>query len=119
MTQKTPKPTNTAPRLHVSTYRLNAEELAQLRAAAEAAGLSQADYARQKLIGAPPRSKRKRVGADRVELTRLLAELGKIGSNVNQLARLANQGYFPAMELLRPALLELQVMRAALLEALQ
>ncbi len=106
-------------RLYVSTYRLTAAELATVRSAAEAAGVSIADYARQKLVKKPPRSTRKRHRADAAELAAILAQLGKIGSNLNQLARLANQGHFPAVAVLRPALDDLGVMRAALLEVLQ
>ena len=52
-------------------------------------------------------------------LARLLAEAGKIGSNVNQLARTANiSGDLPEVEYLAEILKEVRSIRDALMRAL-
>jgi hypothetical protein len=70
--------------------RLTPAERSTLDAAAERAGLSLAGYARSQLLAAPPVRQARRPPIERVELARLLAQLGKIGSNVNQIARALN-----------------------------
>jgi hypothetical protein len=70
--------------------RLTDAELATIEAAGERAGLSLAGYARSLLLSAPPVRQARRPPVERAELARLLGELGKIGSNVNQIARVLN-----------------------------
>lgn len=94
------------------------EELAAIEVAAERAGLSVAAFVRQRTIGsAGPRSTRQR--ADRAELCRLLGEAGKIGSNINQLARVANgKGQLPVAEELTRIGDEVRSFGAAIMAAL-
>lgn len=71
--------------------RTTADEMAQIRKLATARGLSISEMLRRAALGVrmPIR------GFDHthvVLLTRTLSELGRIGGNVNQLARLANTG---------------------------
>jgi hypothetical protein len=57
--------------------------------------------------------------ATRQQLARLLAETGKIGSNINQLARVANtNGDLPTERELESIWQEVSAMRAALMGAL-
>ena len=72
--------------------RLTPAERGALDGAAERAGLSLAGYARATLLTAPPVRQARRPPVERAELVRLLAQLGKIGSNVNQIARVLNSG---------------------------
>jgi hypothetical protein len=66
------------------------EEAAALRAAADRSGLSVGAYLRVAALGAAgPRAVR-RAPIERQELVRVLAALGKLGSNINQLAKIAN-----------------------------
>jgi hypothetical protein len=77
------------------TIRLTPEERAQIEAASEAASLTPGSYARNVLLGAPAPRQVRRPPVERRELARLLGELGKIGSNLNQLAKESNQGEPP------------------------
>jgi hypothetical protein len=98
--------------------RCTAEELADLRAAAEAAGFaSVGDLIRVRCLRS---ARAPRVSlADRQQFGRLLAEAGKIGSNVNQLARVANtNGELPAAAELESIWQEVNAMRSALMKAL-
>jgi hypothetical protein len=64
--------------------RCTPEEHARIDRAAREAGLTSSGYLRAVALGSPgPRSVR-RPPAEKEELSRILAELGKIGSNVNQ-----------------------------------
>jgi hypothetical protein len=72
--------------------RLTEAEHATIEAACERAGLSLAGYARSQLLSAPPVRQARRPPVERAELARLLGELGKIGSNMNQIARVLNGG---------------------------
>ena len=74
------------------TIRLDAQEREELERRAEAAGVSLAAYVREKCLGGSGPRSRRRPAYDRDELIRLLGQAGKIGSNVNQIARHLNQG---------------------------
>ena len=72
-------------------YKFPAERAA-IDYAAERAGLKPGSYARRMILGQPmPREARSR-HVNGPELARILGELGKIGSNLNQLAKDANSG---------------------------
>lgn len=80
---------------HVARMRCTHGELAQLEAAAERAGLSIAAFMRTQCLGtAGPRAQR-RPPVERAALAQLLAQLGKCGSNLNQMARALNRGDTP------------------------
>jgi HAMP domain-containing protein len=75
-------------------------------------------FMRHQAIGTPgPRSVR-RPQVDRAALARVLAAFGRIGSNVNQLARAANSGEIPARDELMEAAASVQSIRSALMQAL-
>jgi len=74
------------------TIRLTPDERATIDDAADRAGLTAGSYARQAVMGAPAPRQVRRPPVERKELARLLGEVGKIGSNLNQLARAANSG---------------------------
>ena len=94
-------------------------EFAAIHDAARAAGLSAAAYLRRQAIGAPGPRAIRRPPIERVELARLLGETGRLGSNVNQLARAANAaGDLPAAESLAETRDAVIAIRDALLRAL-
>ena len=68
-------------------FRLSEEEAAKVMRSAENAGLSLSAYVKKLAVS----SKVKPMVIDREQGRRLIAELGKIGSNVNQIAKVANQ----------------------------
>lgn len=75
--------------------RLTSEERAELDRRADAAGLTASAYLRACGLGdAGPRAARKPPVAKQ-EMVRILGQLGKIGSNLNQLARAVNRGADP------------------------
>jgi len=100
------------------TIRFTPEERASIDDAAERAGLTSGSYARQTLLGAPAPRQMRRPQIERRELARLLGELGKIGGNLNQLAKAANQGIAVYHNEILLALGGLKVLRGAILKAL-
>lgn len=75
---------------HFISVRCTAKEHAAIDEAATHAGLSIGAYLRSLALGSPgPRAVR-RPPIERKVLVRLLGHLGKLGSNVNQIARVVN-----------------------------
>ncbi len=74
------------------TIRLLPEERAQLDEDAARAGMTTGAYVRQVLLDAPiPKQSRRIAANDNIGIIgKYIGELGKIGSNLNQLARAAN-----------------------------
>jgi len=94
-------------------------ERAAITERANQAGLAVGAYLRNQALGTPgPRSVRK-PPVERKELARLLGWLGKLGSNVNQLAHGFNRDrVVPGFHQLLAIRLEVGEMRAALMKAL-
>lgn len=101
------------------SVRCTAKERATIDEAAQRAGLSVGAYLRTLALGSPgPRAVR-RPPIERRELARLLGHLGKIGSNLNQLARAYNSlGRLPTRPELIQAREDIGTMREALIKAL-
>jgi hypothetical protein len=106
------------PRTVIVRYRATpGEHEATLQAAGEA-GLSLGAYVRQQTIGtAGPRAKR-RPSPDRVLLAKVLAELGKSGSNLNQIAYGLNRDELAHLPELHAAIVEHRACVAAIMRAL-
>lgn len=104
--------------LHLPPVRVSAEELERIAAAAAEVRLALSSYIRETLLGSPaPRAVRKKPPDHRV-LSRLLGELGHVGSNLNQLAHAANAGIDVHVTALGSALDDLKSVRDALMRAL-
>jgi hypothetical protein len=101
------------------SVRCTAKDHAVIDESATSAGLSIGAYLRALALGgAGPRAVR-RPPVERKELARLLGHLGKIGSNINQLAHAYNRDrLLPGLAELVAIRLDVGVMRAALLRAL-
>ena len=124
-----PRPKNTAPwrgRRRVSdaktsfiSIRCTAKDHAVIDENATRAGLSIGAYLRVLALGtAGPRAVR-RPPVERKELARLLGHLGKVGSNLNQLAHAFNRnGWVPAFAELNAMRQQVGEMRDALMMAL-
>ena len=99
--------------------RCTAKDHAAIDEAAGRAGLSVGAYLRTLALGTPgPRAVR-RPPVERGELGRLLAHLGKLGSNVNQIARAVNATRnLPSWPELAEIRAEISKMREALMKAL-
>jgi hypothetical protein len=100
------------------TIRLSPEERAAIDQAADRSGLTPGSYARQVLLGAPVPRQVRRPPVERRELARLLGEIGHVGSNLNQIARLANMRDEVDATELAETLVGLGVVRDAILKAL-
>lgn len=77
-----------------TTLRLTADERAALDAAAEASGLGPCSYARRAVMEAVGRTadvRRRPDGLARA-VTQALGDLGRVGNNLNQIARHVHQG---------------------------
>lgn len=105
-------------RTKLAMIRLTPEEHEQAESAASDAGLTLSSYARAQLLnGAPPRSVR-RPPVEKQLLARVLGQLGKAGSNVNQIARFLNFGDEVLNEDVRATILEIREAVAAVMHAL-
>jgi hypothetical protein len=101
------------------SVRCTPDERVLIDMAAARAGLSIGAYLRTLALGkAGPRARR-RPPVEKAELARLLGALGKIGSNVNQLAAAFNaSGRCPQLAELTALRRELEQIRDAFMEAL-
>jgi hypothetical protein len=80
-------------RNHVLKARFNDLEAAAIREMADRSGLSVGSLIRHATLNAPPpRRARPRPQVEIQTLVRVLGELGKIGSNINQYAKSRNMG---------------------------
>jgi len=95
------------------------EEYAAILGRASEAGLKIGSFLRSLALGDPGPRAARRPPIERQELARLLGELGKIGSNVNQLARGFNRdGILPGFPEILAAQRDIRDMRTALMKAL-
>lgn len=110
--------TNKRQRTKQCLVRLTSDEYACVAEKADRAGLPTAAFLRAAALGeAGPRAQR-RVPADRQALLRILGQLGKIGSNINQIAKRLNSGGPADLPLLQEALGAYLEMRGAIYAAL-
>jgi hypothetical protein len=98
--------------------RCDDDEFEAISANADRAGLSLAGYARAAMLGdAGPRARRRRP-ADQAALLQILGQVGRIGGNVNQIAKQLNKRDKLRVPELRNALKAYLAIRAAIYEAL-
>ena len=94
MTQDTKKPrkSETRKRNHVKSLRLDDQELSTFLKNAQEAGMSPGDYFRMKCCGTTPRRSKKIEGqVDEKIFVSMMGQLGKWGSNLNQIAKAINK----------------------------
>ena len=105
-------------RRHLIQFRVDDDERTAIEAKADRAGLSIGALMRHLGTGrVGPRAVR-RVPLDRRALAHVLAQLGRYGSNVNQLARIANEsGEVAALAVLQQVQADAREMRNVLMEA--
>ena len=94
------------------------DERAEAEARAERAGLSLGGFFKAAALDTPAPRQVRHPSVDRVELARLMGAIGKIGSNVNQLAHQANMGSWPDARMLQDACSDIHWMRDAVMQAL-
>ncbi len=108
-------------RTRIVQFRVSDAEYEALSMAAENADLPVGSYARKVLLAARPSRVKRMPSYDTITLTRLLGEFGKVGSNLNQIARLHNAGRpdFIRKGELEETLRSLESARTALMNALR
>ena len=103
----------------VLRIRCSTPELAELDARARKSGLSIGGFVRAVAFGSAGPRAVKRPTVEKEQLARLLGEIGKLGSNVNQIARHVNATRdLPTVQELDEMRSELVAMRAELMRAL-
>ena len=110
--------TDTRQRTKQCLVRFTEEEFADVSGKADKAGIATAAFLRAAALGnAGPRAQR-RPPAEQQLLRQILGHLGKVGSNVNQIARQLNSGERAAVPELREALAAYLDLRDAIYRAL-
>lgn len=103
----------------VLQVRLTESELAQIEAMADRVELTAPSYARSFLLDAPAPRAVRRPAVDTAQVAKLLADLGKVGSNLNQIAYHLNSGTSSVSpQAVESALADVAEMRDACMEAL-
>jgi hypothetical protein len=77
-------------KLHMVTTGYDAAEFAELDEAASRAGLTRASFQRVQSLTAPKTRSTRRAPIERELLAKVLGQLGKVGSNLNQIAHAAH-----------------------------
>ena len=109
--------TETRQRSLVITTRFSEQEAQTLRAMADKSGLTVGALIRHAVLNVDPPRASRRPSVELQAAARVLAALGKIGSNVNQLAHYAHLGRFQSNSI-DMALRDLAELRIACLKAL-
>lgn len=86
--------------------RLTKDEDVAIGRAADAAGATKSEYVRARALQHPPRHNAPATG-ERRDLLEILGQLGKIGSNINQIAHHLNSGFEPEAQALHYALADI------------
>jgi hypothetical protein len=94
------------------------EEFNAIAAKADKAGLACAAFMRAAALGDPGPRAQRRPPADHKALRKILGELGRIGNNLNQIARALNAGELASLPELKEALRAYMAIRDAIFEAL-
>ncbi len=89
---KKPSGSEKRQRAGVVNFRASDSERAELEAHAERAGLSIGSYIRSRTLAEPTTRAVRKPSVERAALSLILAQLGKCGSNLNQIARVLNSG---------------------------
>ena len=90
---KTCKGKETDNRRNTISIRLSDEELGRLRFICGRLNITQSEYIRQAILTATVKRPTLVTALDDESTRTLLAHFGKVGSNLNQIARVLNQGY--------------------------
>ena len=99
-------------------FRVTHEERAQIEAAADAEELTIGSFVRGKILKKIVTKETRRPSLDREILGRALGMLGKVGSNINQIAKHMNSGgHTPAAEILK-ALNDFAILKEQILKAI-
>lgn len=99
--------------------RVTAEELEEIETRAQAAGLTAGGFLRACGLGGKTPRSLPRAPIDRVEMGKALAELNRVGNNLNQIARSLNRDERVPPQIIRTALEQYSHAYAVLVSAAQ
>lgn len=102
----------------IQPVRCTLEEFNAIAAKADKAGLSIAAFMRAAALGDPGPRAQRRPPADHKALRQILGQLGRIGNNLNQIARALNAGELLRVPELKEALRAYNILRDVLFKAL-
>jgi hypothetical protein len=105
-------------RSHQSLIRWTDEEFTAISEKADKAGLAVAAFMRATALGNPGPRAQRRPPADHRALRQILGEIGRIGNNINQIARAINSGDQANIPELQGALRAYLEIRNRILDAL-
>jgi hypothetical protein len=114
---KSRRGSETRKKARMVTTRYDLEEFEQLQEAASRAGLTPASFQRVQSLAAPKTRSTRRAPVEREMLAKVLGQLGKVGGNINQIARHARLGFGVTSEV-EEELAALRALRPLLMEAL-
>lgn len=100
-------------------FRVSQEEKTEIELAAERAGLTVGSYIREKILLNCKTRKSHRPTIDRVLLSKTLAQLGKVGANLNQAVKLGHEGNIKSIVRVVSFVEELKLLKESILEALR
>lgn len=99
-------------------FRVFDDEFNEIAAKVDRSGLTFGAFMRAAALGNPGPRAQRRPPADHRALRQILGEIGRIGNNINQIARAINSGDGPNVPELREALAAYIKIRNAILDAL-
>ncbi|MEL6379350.1 MAG: hypothetical protein AAFW83_10850 [Pseudomonadota bacterium] len=105
-------------RKHGVTFRVDDRELEELRHRADRASLTLAGFARSSALDEPPPRQSRRTPVDHQKLAQVLAGLGNLRGNVNQMAHQMNMHHWPGEQNIEEAINDIHDMRELLMRAL-
>lgn len=119
-TKKEKKPkSETRQKTGAIAFRVTPEEMAEIQTAAEEAGLTIGSLCRVTLLKKVRTGQRRKPLADVVLLGQLLAQLGKTGNNLNQIAKRMNEQKGVTAGRVFSALDELRILKESIIKALR
>ncbi|MGH9440932.1 MAG: plasmid mobilization protein [Thermoanaerobaculia bacterium] len=98
--------------------RCNDDEFNRIAAKADNAGLGFGAFMRAAALGSPGPRAQRRPPADHKALRQILGQVGRVGNNINQIARALNVGDEPTLPEVQEALRACREIRNAILVAL-
>ncbi len=116
--EKAMKKSEVRQRTLIINFRVLPEERDVFEDRCQASGLSKSDYFRKKCLDEAPLRKRKALPVDVELLTRYLGQVGRIGNNLNQVAKGMNQGFLPSANELNETVQDIKELRAVIRKAL-
>ena len=114
------KKSETRKKVEFVGVRLTPNEMALCKARAEEAGLTVASYFRDIVLGDEAETQGRKVPSlDQTLISQLLGQIGKVGSNLNQIAKRLNEGGSVAAERVTAEISEVARLREDIFKAIR